>query len=129
MSGRNLLDTNIVIALFAQDAAVVEHLDEAEEVFIPSIVLGELYFGARKSRRVKENLARIDEFAFSNVVLGCDTETARYYGEIKNALREKGRPIPENDVWIAAIALQYDLTLISRDAHFGEIDHLKVESW
>ena len=129
MSGRNLLDTNIVIALFAQDAAVVEHLDEAEEVFIPSIVLGELYFGARKSRRVKENLARIDEFAFSNVVLGCDTETARYYGEIKNALREKGRPIPENDVWVAAIALQYDLTLISRDAHFGEIDHLKVESW
>jgi tRNA(fMet)-specific endonuclease VapC len=129
MNGRNLLDTNIVIALFAQDAAVVEHLDEAEEVFIPSIVLGELYFGARKSRRVKENLARIDEFAFSNVVLGCDTETARYYGEIKNALREKGRPIPENDVWIAAIALQYDLTLISRDAHFGEIDHLKVESW
>jgi tRNA(fMet)-specific endonuclease VapC len=129
MSGRNLLDTNIVIALFAQDSAVVEHLDEAEEVFIPSIVLGELYFGARKSRRVKENSARIDEFAVSNVVLGCDTETARYYGEIKNALREKGRPIPENDVWIAAIALQYDLTLISRDAHFGEIDHLKVESW
>jgi tRNA(fMet)-specific endonuclease VapC len=129
MSGRNLLDTNIVIALFAQDSAIVEHLDKAEEVFIPSIVLGELYFGARKSRRVKENLARIDEFAFSNVVLGCDTETARYYGEIKNALREKGRPIPENDVWIAAIALQYDLTLISRDAHFGEIDHLKVESW
>ena len=129
MSGRNLLDTNIVIALFAQDSAVVEHLDEVEEVFIPSIVLGELYFGARKSRRVKENLARINEFAVSNVVLGCDTETARYYGEIKNALREKGRPIPENDVWVAAIALQYDLTLISRDAHFGEIDHLKVESW
>ena len=67
MSGRNLLDTNIVIALFAQDSAVVEHLDEAEEVFIPSIVLGELYFGARKSGRVKENLARIDEFAVSNV--------------------------------------------------------------
>jgi len=129
MSGRNLLDTNIVIALFAQDPAVVEHLDKAEEVFIPSIVLGELYFGARKSGRVKENLARIDEFAVSNVVLGCDTETARYYGEIKNSLREKGRPIPENDVWIAAIALQYDLILISRDAHFGEVDNLKVESW
>jgi tRNA(fMet)-specific endonuclease VapC len=129
MSGRNLLDTNIVIALFARDSAVVENLDKAEEVFIPSIVLGELYFGARKSGRVKENLARIDEFAVSNVVLGCDTETARYYGEIKNSLREKGRPIPENDVWIAAIALQYDLILISRDAHFGEVDNLKVESW
>jgi tRNA(fMet)-specific endonuclease VapC len=129
MSGRNLLDTNIVIALFAQDSAVVEHLDEAEEVFIPSIVLGEFYFGARKSGRVEGNLARIDEFAVNNVVLGCETEIARYYGEIKNALREKGRPIPENDVWIAAIALQYDLALITRDAHFGEVDNMKVESW
>lgn len=129
MSGRNLLDTNIVIALFAQDSAVVEYLDKAAEVFIPSIVLGELYFGAHKSGRVKENLARIDEFAVSSAVLGCDTETARCYGEIKNALRKKGRPIPENDVWIAAIALQYDLTLITRDTHFGEVNNLKVESW
>ena len=129
MTGRDLLDTNIIIALFAQDSAVVEHLDGAEEVFVSSIVLGELYFGARKSGRAKENLARIEEFAVNNVVLGCDTETARYYGGIKNALREKGRPIPENDIWIAAIALQHDLTLITRDAHFGEVDNLKVESW
>jgi tRNA(fMet)-specific endonuclease VapC len=129
MSGRLLLDTNIVIALFARDLAVAEHLDEAEEVSIASIVLGELYFGARRSGRMKENLARIDEFAVNSAVLGCDAETARYYGEIKNTLREKGRPIPENDIWIAAIALQYDLTLITRDAHFEEVDGLKAESW
>lgn len=94
MSGRNLLDTNIVIALFAHDSAVVEHLDEAEEVFIPSIALGELYFGAHKSGRVKENLAHIDEFAVSNVVLGCDTETARYYGEIKKRTPRERPPHP-----------------------------------
>lgn len=97
------LDTNIVIALFANESVVTDHLGEAEEVFVPSVVLGELYYGARKSSRVKENVVRIDDFAARNVVLGRDTETARRYGEAKNGLRQKGRPIPENDIWITAI--------------------------
>ena len=59
MSGRFLLDTSIVIALFADDLSVQEHLRKAEEVFVPSIVLGELYFGVRKSGRVQQNLKRI----------------------------------------------------------------------
>jgi tRNA(fMet)-specific endonuclease VapC len=129
MSGRYLLDTNIIIALFADDAAVKGHLGQADEVFVPSIALGELCFGAHKSGHPKENLARIDEFASDNVVLGCDTETARRYGQVKNALRVKGRPIPENDVWIAAIALQHSLTLATRDAHLGEIESLSVAAW
>jgi len=129
MSGKYLLDTNIVIALFAGEPAVTGRLREAEEVFVPSIVLGELYYGARKSRRMEENIARIDEFAAGNVVLSCDVETARQYGEIKNRLRQKGRPIPENDIWIAAMALQNDLTLVARDAHFREVDGLRVEEW
>ncbi len=97
--------------------------------FVPSIVFGELYFGARKSGRPQANLARIDEFAANNVVLGCDTETARRYGDIKDALRVKGRPLPENDIWIAAIALEHDLTLVSRDAHFDEVERIKVVAW
>lgn len=129
MNGRFLLDTNIVIALFAQDTSVQQHIAEAEAVFVPSIVLGELYYGARKSGRVAANLARIDEFAASSAVLVCDTATAQQYGQIKNILRTKGRPIPENDIWIAAIAQQYELTLISRDEHFREIDGLSVEVW
>lgn len=129
MNGRYMLDTNIVIALFAGDMAVKSGLALAAEVFVPSIVLGELYFGARKSGRTQANLARIDEFAANNVVLGCDTETARRYGDIKDALRIKGRPLPENDIWIAAIAVEHDLTLVSRDAHFDEIEQLKVVAW
>ena len=129
MSGKCLLDTNIVIALFADESAVKDNLSKADEVFVPSIVIGELNYGARKSARSKENLARIDDFAESNVVLGCDTGTAHYYGEIKNALRLKGHPIPENDIWIAAIALQHGLTLATRDAHFGEIENLKILAW
>lgn len=129
MSGRYLLDTNIIIALFADDTAVKENLAGAEETFVPSIAIGEMCYGARKSVRVQENLTRIDEFAASSVVLGCNSDTARRYGEIKNTLRMKGRPIPENDIWIAAIALRHDLTLVTRDAHFNEIESLKVATW
>jgi tRNA(fMet)-specific endonuclease VapC len=129
MDGRCLLDTNIVIALFAGDTAVRDNLARAEEVFVPGIALGELYFGARKSGRVKENLDRIDEFAAESVVLECNTGTARRYGEVKHALRAKGHPIPENDIWIAAIALQHNVTLITRDTHFGEIESLRVAAW
>ena len=129
MSGRCLLDTNILIALFADEAVVKENLAKADEVFVSSIAIGELCFGARKSGRPAENLARIDEFAANSVVLGCDTDTARGYAQVKNALRLKGRPLPENDVWIAAIALQHDLTLITRDAHFDEVENLKVIAW
>jgi tRNA(fMet)-specific endonuclease VapC len=129
MSGRYLLDTTILIALFADETAVKEQLVQASEVFIPSIAVGELYYGAWKSQRSRENLARIDELVAGSAVLNCNAETARWYGEIKNALRVKGRPIPENDLWIAAIALEHNLVLATRDAHFGEIDNLKVEMW
>ena len=129
MNGRFLLDTNIVIALFAKEVGVQQRLAAASEVFVPSVVLGELYYGARKSVRVEANIARVDAFAASSAVLVSDAATARQYGAIKNALRAKGRPLPENDIWIAAVAKQYDLTLVSRDGHFDEIAGLTVAAW
>lgn len=62
-------------------------------------------------------------------MLDCDTSTASQYGRIKNQLREKGRPIPESDIWVSALAQQHGLILISRDGHFEEIEDLRVESW
>ena len=129
MNGKYLLDTNIVIALFAEDSAIIEQLAGAEQVFVPSIVVGELCYGAQKSGRPADNLARIDEFVAGNVILGCDDETARRYGDVKNRLRIKGRPLPENDLWIAALALQYQLALVTRDTHFDEIADLATASW
>ncbi len=129
MSGRYLLDTNVVIALFANDSVVVEHIKDVDEVFVPSIVIGELYYGAQKSGRVNANIKRIDEFVADNVVLNCDVETAKWYGQVKNGLRKKGRPVPENYIWIAALAFQYDLILVSRDGHFNEVENLSVEKW
>jgi tRNA(fMet)-specific endonuclease VapC len=129
MTGKVLLDTNIVIALFADEASVKQQLTIIGEIFIPSIVLGELYYGARKSARAEQNIARIDEFAAGNTVLLCDTTTARQYGVIKAQLRAKGKPIPENDIWIAAIAEQHQLTLVTRDSHFQHVDGLLIEQW
>lgn len=129
MSGRYLLDTNIIIALFANEAIVKTNLAQANEVFVPSFVIGELCYGARKSGRVQANLARIDELVASSTILGCDVETARQYGEVKNKLRLKGRPLPGNDVWIAALALQHTLILVTPDAHFQEVESLQTVPW
>jgi tRNA(fMet)-specific endonuclease VapC len=129
MNGSYLLDTNIVIALFQREAAVQERLAAADVVFIPTIVLGELYFGAWKSSRAEENTVLVDEFASGRSILGCDRHVAREYGLIKTRLREKGRPLPENDIWIAAIAREHGLILITRDSHFQDVEDLKWERW
>ena len=129
MNGRYLLDTNIIISLFAKDSQIHDRMAKAEEVFVPCIAIGELYFGAYKSQNIKKNLARIDDFARNNTVLVCNTNTAKIYGDIKNRLKEKGQPIPENDVWIAAVAQEYALILVTKDSHFVIIDNLKVETW
>lgn len=129
MSGRLLLDTNIVIAFFAQERGISDQMQAAEAFFIPSIVLGELYFGARKSGKVEQNLKQIDELAAKTAILDCNAEVAQQYGQLKANLHRKGRPIPENDIWIAAVAIQHNLTLITRDAHFNQVDDLSITSW
>jgi tRNA(fMet)-specific endonuclease VapC len=75
-TGRYLLDTNIVIALLAREQAVIDRVKHAEAVYLPATVLGELYFGARKSARAQENLERLRALAAASAVLHCDGETA-----------------------------------------------------
>ncbi|MEO1590471.1 MAG: type II toxin-antitoxin system VapC family toxin [Cyanobacteria bacterium J06632_22] len=129
MSGSYLLDTNIVIGLFAGETAIIRHLSQAAEFFIPTIALGELHYGARKSVQIQKNLERIEELVCEVAVIDCDADTARQYGEVKNRLRVKGRPLPENDVWIAALALQHDLVLVTHDAHFQHVEGLQTVWW
>lgn len=129
MSGRFLLDANAVIARSKGDAALIELLKDADEVFIPSVVLGELYFGAHKSARVEANLRDVEIIAGSGAIIAVGVGIARVYGRIRQQLRAKGRPIPENDYWIAATAIHNDLTLLTRDAHFNEVDGLAVAGW
>ncbi len=127
--GRFLLDTNIVIGMFSGNRAIQERMQNSRTVFLASPVIGELYYGARKSDRVLENLRRVNTFVDEHIFLSCDLETADWYGIIKERLQTKGTPIPDNDIWIAAIALQHNLILVTRDAHFDEIESLQTERW
>lgn len=129
MSGRYLLDTSIVVALFRGERTIEARLTADTEIFLPSVVLGELYFGAAHSHRSDANAAQIDQFAAACTLVPIDGETARLYGKIKSQLRTGGRPIPENDLWIVACALQHDLVVVTRDAHFDEVEGLVRESW
>ena len=126
MSGKYLLDTNVVIEIFQGKQHVLDRLNQIKNIFIPSLVLGELYYGAFKSARAKENVVRINEFALKSEILSCDQHTGKIYGEIKADLKLIGRPIPENDIWIASIALQNGLTLLTRDSHFNHVPGLSV---
>jgi tRNA(fMet)-specific endonuclease VapC len=129
MNGRFLLDTNIIVALFKDDPAIHERLAQRPRVLVSAVVLGELYYGAQKSARLDKNLRKINKFLARAAVLESDAATAYEYGLIRNELRIKGRPIPENDVWIAAVARQHNLTVVSRDRHFSEVERLKWEQW
>lgn len=129
MTGEVLLDTNVVIGLFAADSSVLSGLASVSAAYVPAIVLGELYFGALKSARAEANVTRILEFAAASEVLVCDGSTAENYGQIKDGLRSVGRPIPENDIWIAAVAMQHGLAVATRDSHFGEVAGLEVIAW
>jgi tRNA(fMet)-specific endonuclease VapC len=128
-SGRFLLDTNIVIALLDGDETVLSNLDQAPEVFIPAVALGELYFGAAKSGRPAENTAKVERFAAGRAIVSCDLDVAREYGRLKQRLKKKGRPLPENDLWVAAVAKRHGMVLVTRDRHLHEVEDLQTVDW
>lgn len=129
MNGKRLLDTNIIVSFLTEDQQVQERLDAVPELLIPIVVLGELYYGAAHSRRPQQNATMIETFARSCVLLGIDVQTAQLYGLLKSEQRTKGRPIPENDLWIAACARQHSLVLVTRDHHFDQVAGLSTEVW
>jgi tRNA(fMet)-specific endonuclease VapC len=129
MPGNYLLDTNIAIPFMEFDTLILNRVAQVDSIWLCSIVLGEMYRGALNSRRVAQNVSRLDRYVANDDILVCDAATARLYGEIKQSLIRKGRPIPENDIWIAAIARQHGLTLATRDSDFQHVDGLDAEGW
>ena len=121
-----VLDTNAYSGMMRGDEAVVQHVVRAEQILLSSIVAGELLFGFRQGTRLKKNLAELDTFLDNpNVnLLPVTMTTADRFGRIAVALRTKGKPIPTNDIWIAAHAFEVGADLLSFDQHFGHIDGL-----
>jgi predicted nucleic acid-binding protein len=124
-----LLDTSAYSALQRGHQTILDVLRRSETVAIPAVVLGELYSGFRAGNRRAENTAQLERFLSkpSVRVLNVTQETALRYAEIDVYLRKKGRPIPRNDVWIAAVALEHGLQLLTLDDRFREIPMLLIQ--
>ena len=121
-----LLDTNAYSAMRKGDERIAGRVKQAELVCMSAVVVGELFYGFRNGSRFEQNWDKLKRFleqpgvAFLEVTL----ETADRFGQIATALRRAGRPIPTNDVWIAAHALESRSELISFDPHFGRVQGL-----
>jgi len=124
-----ILDTNALSAWAEGNAAIRPLLSSAEKLVVPSIVLGEFDFGIRQSRHYRRYTEWLERSVRNTEVAVVDEETARIYGEIRLALKNTGTPIPVNDAWIAASALQFDLPILSRDAHFDSVVRVRRVAW
>ena len=121
-----LLDTNAYSALLRGHDEVADRVRRAERVVFSTVVAGELLLGFRLGTRLKKNMAELDAFLENPYVslIPVTLTTADRFARIAAALRVKGRPIPTNDIWIAAHAMEAGAELLSFDAHFGAIDGL-----
>lgn len=121
-----LVDTNAYTALMAGDTRIADELARYEVVLLSPVVLGELYDGFSGGNRNRKNRAILADFRSKPRTVGVPVtdETAEWFAEIKRILRKKGRPIPINDVWIAASCMEHGAQLLSYDKHFEAIDGL-----
>ncbi len=125
-----LLDTNIIMAYFNGDVAIRRHLNGVA-FSVSSIVAGELLYGILNSQSQHRNLTLLREFLTLQELLVTDYATAEYYGFLATHLGRRGQKIRDNDVWIAAHALQHNLIVVTRDSDFDRLTDLgvAVEAW
>jgi predicted nucleic acid-binding protein len=124
-----IVDTNALSAFADGSSLAIAALEAAGEVSVPVIVLGEFRYGITHSRRHREYEAWLEQYLPAFRVLEVTPETALEYARLRSELRHFGKPIPANDVWIAALCRQHDLPLLSRDAHFDHVKRLRRQAW
>jgi tRNA(fMet)-specific endonuclease VapC len=128
--GSVLLDTTVVVDhLRGKSPALVERFNKTTTLYLPVTVLGELLYGANKSAFKAKGLEQIGNFIQLCAILGLGERTADYYGRISAELAQVGKLIPQNDIWIAAIALEHSLPLATRDQHFSFVPGLTLLDW
>jgi tRNA(fMet)-specific endonuclease VapC len=123
-----ILDTNAISALFEGEPGLRETLARTR-ISLPVIVLGEYRFGLLGSRRRREREPDLDGLQARSDVLVIDLDTVSPYSKIQDHLKRAGTPIPTNDVWIAALAVQYKLPIVSRDRHFDLVPGVRRVVW
>ena len=124
-----ILDTNALSALLDKEAALLKAIRDSRELALPVIVLGEFRFGISVSRRRDEYLAWLRRDLSLFRVLPVVEETSVYYATIRSELKAGGSPIPANDAWIAALARQHRMPIVSRDTHFDRVKNVERVGW
>lgn len=126
MNGK-LLDTNVIIR-YIKDEDNLDDIFEEEKLFYSSITFGELLFGAELSARKQNNAKIYSDFRKELEEIKPDSIVAPFYAKIKAQVKTDGHPIPENDIWIAACAMAYELTIVTADKHFSFIKGISIEN-
>lgn len=123
-----LIDTNVYVAFKRNDATVIDLLRHADRIALNAVVLGELYAGFKGGLKETANRNELDKFLDSPRVelLVLDESSADFFALVFNNLKQIGRPVPTNDIWIAASAMQHGLTLATLDDHFSYIAGLSL---
>jgi tRNA(fMet)-specific endonuclease VapC len=124
-----ILDTNALSAFADEDPGILTILAQAEQLAIPVIVLGEYRYGIAQSRNRGGYSTWLNNLLPDCIVLDVNEETTHYYADIHLELRRVGRPIPTNDIWIAALCRQHRLSLLSRDRHFDSVSGNRRLEW
>ena len=124
-----ILDTNALSAYLDKTPEAVAAVSEAREIAIPVIVAGEFIFGIAQSRHRAAYERSLQRMLDRCTVLDIGIETARHYAAIRLELKDAGKPIPANDVWIAALSRQHAIPVMSRDTHFDFVGGLRRRTW
>jgi len=125
-----ILDINAVSDFADANQRLLNCLQQsAADIHLPVIVLGEYRYGVKSSRLRAARESWLDELESSAIVLSVTSETSRVYANIRHELRMAGQPIPENDLWIAALARQHELPILTNDAHFDQVSGLERIGW
>jgi tRNA(fMet)-specific endonuclease VapC len=121
-----LIDTNVYSQLYQKNFDVFLLLENAGQVVVPLVVIAELRAGFWGGTKKEINETHLNKFLSKVRIISPDTQTTVEYASIFAALKRQGNPIPTNDIWIAALALQHQMSLMTFDKHFGFIPNLSV---
>lgn len=124
-----ILDTNALSAVADNEPAAVEVFISADSIALPVIVLGEFRFGINQSSRRSHYETWLGRLIAVSHVLDIDEQTSQHYAELRIRLRRLGKPIPSNDLWIAALSQQHSLAILSRDRHFDALAGITRLAW
>jgi predicted nucleic acid-binding protein len=124
-----ILDTNAVSSLLAGNKVLGRILAAGDRHHLPLTVIGEYQFGLLALRKQQRYRSLFRRFETESIMLCPDRETADWYAGIRHELKQQGTPIPENDLWIAALARQHSLEIVSNDLHFDHVQGIRRIGW